>query len=227
MRVVTYNIWNGGEDRVAAIEEVLRPQEADFVAVQEASNRANVELLARRLGMELAYGEANSEYAVAWLSLGPIARVENHRLPILDQTLLEIEVEGLRLFATHLSAGRTKADEPHRIDETQAILAELGGADLLVGDFNAVGPGEEIGSPPPDERLDHVSRRPIELILEAGYVDGYRALHDDNGWTYLSWHPWARLDHVFVGPTLSVERCEVVTDAGGASDHFPVVADVT
>src|SRR5437868_1776678 len=124
MRVVTYNIWNGGEDRVAAIEEVLRPQEADFVAVQEASNRANVELLARRLGMELAYGEANSEYAVAWLSLGPIAR-------------------------------------------------------------------------------------------------------DENGWTYLSWHPWARLDHVFVGPTLSVERCEVVTDAGGASDHLPVVADVS
>jgi len=177
--------------------------------------------------MQLVYGEANSDYAVAWLSRLPVTRSENHRLPVLDKTLLEIEVGGLRLFATHLSAGRTKADEPHRIEETQAILGEIGAeADVLVGDFNAVGPGDEIGAPPPEEQLDHVSRRPIELILEAGYVDAYRALHDDAGWTYLTWHPWARLDHVFVSPRLAVERCEVVTDADGASDHFPAVADV-
>ena len=177
--------------------------------------------------MQLVYGEANSDYAVAWLSRLPVTRSENHRLPVLDKTLLEIEVGGLRLFATHLSAGRTKADEPHRIEETQAILGEIGAeADVLVGDFNAVAPGDEIGAPPPEEQLDHVSRRPIELILEAGYVDAYRALHDDAGWTYLTWHPWARLDHVFVSPRLAVERCEVVTDADGASDHFPAVADV-
>ncbi len=207
---------------------MLRAQNADAVALQEANDRANVELLAQRLGMQLVYGEANSDYAVAWLSRLPVTRSENHRLPVLDKTLIEIDVDGLRLFATHLSAGRTKADEPHRIEETQAILAEIGGdADLLVGDFNAVGPGEEIATPPPDELLDHVSRRPIELILEAGYVDAYRALHDDHGWTYLTWHPWARLDHVFVSPKLRAERCEVVTDAGRASDHFPVVADVT
>ncbi len=227
MRVVTYNIWNGGVDRIGAIEDVLRGQDADVVALQEANDRGNVELLAERLGMQLVYGEANSEYAVAWLSRLPVARSENRRLPVLDKTLLEIQVDGLRLFATHLSAGRTKADEPHRIDETQTILDEIGSdADLLVGDFNAVGPGDEIGTPPPDELLDHVSRRPIELILEAGYADAYRLLHDDHGWTYLTWHPWARLDHVFVSPRLKAERCEVVTDAGRASDHFPVVADV-
>jgi len=195
--------------------------------LQEASDRGNAELLAQRLGMQLVYGEANSDYAVAWLSRFPVTRSDNHRLPVLDKTLLEVEVDGLRLFATHLSAGRTKAVEPHRIEETQAILGEIGGdADLLVGDFNAVGPGDEIGTPPPDEVLDHVSRRPIELILEAGYVDAYRALYDDHGWTYLTWHPWARLDHIFVSPRLVVERCEVVTEADGASDHLPVVADV-
>ena len=177
--------------------------------------------------MQLVYGQANSDYAVAWLSRVPVARSENHRLPVLDKTLLEIEMDGLRLFATHLSAGRTKADEPHRIEETQAILGEIGGhADVLVGDFNAIGPRDEIGTPPPEEVMDHVSRRPIELILEAGYVDAYRAFHDDHGWTYLTWHPWARLDHVFVSPRLAVARCEVVTEAARASDHFPVVADV-
>lgn len=206
---------------------MLRAQRADVVALQEANDRGNAELLAQRLGMQLAYGEANSAYAVAWLSRLPVTRSQNHRLPVLDKTLLEIEVGGLRLFATHLSAGRTKAVEPRRIEETQAILGEIGArADVLVGDFNAVGPEDEIGTPPPEEQLDHVSRRPIELILEVGYVDAYRALHDDHGWTYLTWHPWARLDHVFVSPRLEVARCEVVTEAAGASDHFPVVADV-
>ena len=198
------------------------------MALQEANDRGNVELLAQRLGMERVYGEANSDYAVAWLSRLPVARTENHRLSLLDKTLLEVEVDGLHLFATHLSAGRTKADEPHRIEETQAILNEIGSnADLLVGDFNAVGPRDEIGTPPPDELLDHVSRRPIELVLEAGYTDAYRTSHDDRGWTYLSWNPWARLDHVFVSPRLRIERCEVVANAGRASDHFPVAADVT
>jgi len=177
--------------------------------------------------MQLFYGEANGDYAVAWLSRLRVTRSENHRLPVLDKTLLEIELDGLRLFATHLSAGRTKADEPHRIEVTQAILGEIGGdADVLVGDCNAIGPGDGLGTPPPGEVMDHVSRRPIELILEAGYVDAYRTLHDDPGWTYLTWHPWARLDHVFVSPRLVIERCEVVVEAAGASDHFPVVADV-
>src|SRR5205823_1014167 len=150
------------------IERVLREQDADVVALQEANDRAAVSGLADALGMKLVYGDANSAYAVAWLSRLSVARSENHRLPVLDKTLLEIEAGGLRMFTTHLSAGRTLADEPHRIEETEAILAAAGTtADLLVGDFNAVHPHDEIGTPPPEEQLDHVSRRPIELVLEA------------------------------------------------------------
>lgn len=221
---MTWNIWDGGEGRLDAIERVLREQDADVVALQEANDRSAVEALATRLEMEFVYGEANSAYAVAWLSRLPVVRAENHRLPVLDKTLLEIEVDGLSLGTTHLSAGRTLADEPHRIEETEAVLAEIGGrADLLVGDFNAVHPKDAIGTPPPEEELGHVSRRPIQLALEAGFTDCYRELHHgDRGWTYLAWHPWARLDYVFA--RLLPRSCEVVeTDA---SDHFAVVAEV-
>ena len=224
MRVLTWNIWEGGRDRLGAVEEMLRAHEPDVVALQEANHRAEVEALAGRLGMELVYGEANSPYAVAWLSREPVARARNHRLRVLDKTLLEIEVGGLCLCTTHLSAGRTLADEPHRIDETRAVLAEVGtSADVLAGDFNAVHPSDEIGTPPPDEHLDHVSRTPIELVLAAGFVDCYRELHPDtDGWTYLSWNPWARIDFVFARQ--KPHSCEVVqTDA---SDHFAVVADL-
>jgi exodeoxyribonuclease III len=229
VKLVTWNIWDGGEGRLDAIERVLREQNADVVALQEANDRGAVEMLAARLGMNLVYGEANSAYAVAWLSRSPVARSRNHRLPVLDKTLLEVEIEGACLFATHLSAGRKVVDEPHRIDETEAVLGETDPrAHVLVGDFNAAHPDDAIGTPPPEEHLDHVSRRPIELVLEAGFVDCYRELHPrECGWTYLSWHLWARLDYVFASRRLAVQRCELVPGAGDASDHLPVVAELT
>jgi exonuclease III len=88
-----------------------------------------------------------------------------------------------------------------------------------------VHPEDEIGAPPPEEQLEHVSRQPIARALEAGFVDCFRALHDDLGWTYLTWHPWVRLDYVLAKRPAGA--CRVVTEAGGASDHFPVVADFT
>jgi endonuclease/exonuclease/phosphatase family metal-dependent hydrolase len=224
LRLLTWNIWNGGEGRIDAIERVLREQDADVIALQEANDRPAVEHLASALGMELAYGEANSEFAVAWLSRLPVARSENHRLPVLEKTLLEVEVRGMRLCTTHLSAGRTLADEPHRIAEAEAIVAEIGAtADVVVGDFNAVHTDDEVGTPPPEEELEHVSRRPVEVVLAAGFVDSFRELHPgDSGWTYVAWQPWARLDHVFT--TKVPTTCDVIeTDA---SDHFALVAEL-
>ena len=175
------------------------------------------------LGMRAYWGDANSEYAVAWLSRRT-AHMTNHRLAVLDKTLLELELDGLRLFATHLSAGRLLVDEPHRVEEMEAVLRVAGDADVLVGDFNAVHPQDAIGAPPPEERLDHVSRRPIELALELGFTDAYRALNDDRGWTYTTTQPWARIDYVFT--RLRMRACRVATEAGAASDHFPVVAEL-
>jgi endonuclease/exonuclease/phosphatase family metal-dependent hydrolase len=108
----------------------------------------------------------------------------------------------------------------------EAILAAVGvTGDVLVGDFNAVHPEDEIGEAPPEEQApaDYVSRRPIELALEAGFVDCYRALNpSERGWTYLAWHPWARIDYVFA--RRAAHACDVVRSP--ASDHFAVVADL-
>jgi endonuclease/exonuclease/phosphatase family metal-dependent hydrolase len=225
VRVLTWNIWNGGLGRLDAIERVLREQDADLVALQEATDRAAVAALGARLGMEVVYGEANSEFAVAWLSRLTVAGAQNHRLPQLEKTLLEIEVEDRRLFATHLSAGRTRADEPRRVAEVEAILQHVGEGDVLVGDFNAVHPDDEVGAPPPEQQepANYVSRRPIEFVLEAGFTDCFRALNpDQRGWTYLAWHPWARLDYVFARQR--APACTVVETQ--ASDHFAVVAEL-
>jgi endonuclease/exonuclease/phosphatase family metal-dependent hydrolase len=204
------------------IEAVLRTLDADVIALQEANDRRAAERLGAALDMHVFWGEANSPYAVAWLAREP-ATARNHRREVLDKTLLELRLGSLRLFTTHLSAGRRLEDEPHRIDEMRAVLEIARAGDVLAGDFNAVHPEDEVGTPPPEERLEHVSREPIALALEAGFTDCFRALHRETVWTYLTSHPWARLDYVFARtPPVA---CRVVTEAGGASDHFPVVAD--
>ena len=105
--------------------------------------RANATTLANDLGMRLVLGEANRECYVAWLSRLPIRCTENHHLPVLAKTLLEIEVawQGtpLSLFATHLGSWW----DVHRpTEEIPAILDVLrlrtGRAHLLVGDLNAL-----------------------------------------------------------------------------------------
>ena len=78
----------------------------------------------------------------------------------------------------------------------------------------------------PRMKVEHcvsaVSRRPIELVLEAGFVDCFRERHPSGrGWTYLAWHPWARFDYLFARET--AHACEVVETQ--ASDHFALVAD--
>jgi len=240
LRLLSYNIQHGGQDRLPIILDVIREQHPDLVALQEATSRPNAERLAEALGMQLVYGEANSPFAVAWLSRLPIHSSRNHRLPLLHKTLLEIEIdwEGLplRLFATHLVAGRTEEHGDRRTAETRAILDTLaqaaGRPHLLVGDFNAVHPADRFDLPPDWQPAAYIERRPIQHILDDGYVDCFRRLHSDRpGYTHAAAHPWVRIDYVFASPELAgrVSGCGVAQGeaAARASDHFPVWAELS
>jgi exodeoxyribonuclease-3 len=239
VKVFSYNILEGGGDRLAAIGEVIRREQPDAVALLEANSRAHAATLAHELGMTLVFGEANSAFHIAWLSRLPIRRSANHRQPILAKTLLEIEVSWagvpLRLFATHL-ASRHDGSAP--VDEIAAIRDVLGPPastpHLLVGDFNALAPGDPVGDPPPGQEKrgdarDGAGRPAIRDLLAAGYVDCYRALHPTApGYTYATDRPWLRLDYLFASPELAgyLQMCDLVTSAPAAqaSDHFPVWA---
>lgn len=239
MKVLSYNIREGGDGRLPNIAGIIRRQQPDAVALLEANSRTNAESLARELGMQLAFGEANCAYHVAWLSRPPIRRWENHRHAALAKTLLEIEVawEGapLRLFATHLAS---RHEPPEPVDEIPVILGLLGPLaaqpHLLAGDFNALRPGDPVGEPPPGvmkrgEARESAPRPALGHLVEAGYVDCYRARHPRApGYTYPSDTPWLRLDYVFASPPLAARlaACDVVTGAAAAqaSDHFPLRA---
>jgi len=240
VKIISYNIQEGGSGRLSSIASVLRQQEPDIVALLEAGNRANVEALAHELSMEIAFGEANTPIGhMAWLSRLPIHRAENHRHPGLAKTLLEIEVNWadvpLHLFATHLSS---RWDPPEPVEEIPIILDLLRSlADqphLLVGDFNALRPGDPVGPLPEGvekrgDAADGAPRDAIRLLLDAGYIDCYRAQHSQSpGYTYPSTRPWLRLDYIFASPPIaaSLHDCDIVNadDAVTASDHLPIWA---
>src|SRR2546426_867974 len=123
LRILSYNILAGGEDRLPLIASVIQKQRPDVLALLEANSRSNAEALAHQLGMNLTFGEANegTQTHIAWLSRFSVIHSENYRLSIFAKTLLKIEIpwEGgsLALFAAHLKAGQHKENDQHRSKE--------------------------------------------------------------------------------------------------------------
>jgi exodeoxyribonuclease-3 len=248
LHILSYNILAGGQDRLPLIARVIQRHQPDAVALLEANIQSSVGALAQQLGMEVAFGKASSAFHIAWLSRFPILRAENHRLPILEKTLLEIELhwEGieLALFATHLRAGRLQEHDHYRMLEMQAILGFMRSLDhqlhVLVGDLNTVHPADipnvplnaatSVGADKEKQNRPVFPRQVIPLLLETGYIDCYRTLHPVTpGYTYPVPIPWLRIDYIFAAPTLAghLHACDVATgeEAEMASDHFPVWAE--
>jgi exodeoxyribonuclease-3 len=120
----------------------------------------------------------------------------------------------------------------------EGIKRHQHGYHVLVGDFNTLAPGEilEIGRMPAWIKAliwisgRQLQRETIQLMLDAGYNDGYRTLHPEvKGYTFPTWDPHVRLDYFFV-PRAFRERlqaCEVITEPKerikAASDHCPLL----
>ena len=249
LRILSYNILAGGEDRLPLIGHVIQKQQPDVVALLEARSRSNAEALAQQLGVRLTFGEANNIYQdhVAWLSRLPVIRAHNHRLPVFAKTLLEIEIlwgeASLTLFAAHLKAGQDQEREQHRVAEMQAILrllhAQGNQLQALVGDLNTIHPTDQPNGAAyrivlrerGEEALQlHFPRQVIPLLLEAGYVDCYRALHpllaEDASYTA---YRALRFDYIFASASLAQRlwACDIAIggDAERASDHYPIWAE--
>lgn len=242
LKVLSYNIWDGGGDRIPSIVAVIRAHAPDAVALIEANDPEAAGRLAGDLSMSMVLGEVANGHHVVWLSRLPIVGAENHRSPLLAKTLLEIEVRHERetwsLFATHLGS---RHDVPKPVGEIPLILDVMGRRagrpHLLVGDLNALRPDDPVGSPPPGvakrgEAVDGTPRPALLPLLAAGYLDAYRALQPDlPGYTHPADAPWPRLDYVFLAPSLTGQLAACDVDAGPeaarASDHLPIWAELS
>ncbi len=242
VRILTYNIRHcrGTDGRVAPerVAEVIAATGADIVALQEVDvGRARTggldqaDEIARLLGMtphfhpalhieEERYGDAIlTRLPSRLMRAGPLpGLVRRPGLEPRGALWVEIAVGALRLQVVTTHLGLLGAE---RIAQTEALL----GADwlgdpacraptVLLGDFNATS----------WTRAYHrLTRRLTDARRIAGRNEGRRG-----GASFPSRFPLLRLDRVFVGEGLTVERLAVVDGPlpRRASDHLPVFADI-
>jgi exodeoxyribonuclease-3 len=242
-RLLSYNIRHGGLGRESPLAEVIDACRPDLVVFQEATQPAVIDRLAVRCGMSNC--GVRPRTSLGFMSRQPTTAHAWHRPRLSRHAFLEIQPAGLeaRIYGVHLSAVHAAWTERRRVMELGNLLGTIRAYDhgfhVLAGDFNTLAPGELLDIRRLPRRLralvwlsgGRIRWRTIEMILNAGYADGFRRLHPtESGLTFPVWDPHVRLDYVFVPANESgrLLRCEVVRHpaAAAASDHFPLLAEI-
>src|SRR5438045_9703327 len=158
VRLLTYNIREGGIGRADAIAEVIEAANPDVVALQEARNPAVVERIAQLAGFP--FWGSRGLHSTGFLSRVPVIAHEWRYPPRTRHALLEVSLaDGLpRLFVLHLRAWFSKWSEQRRARELRGLLdgsqeqllreQHAFAFHVLAGDFNALAPGERFDSSP-------------------------------------------------------------------------------
>lgn len=242
MKILNYNIRHGGVGRVGPIADVIAAAAPDIVVLQEATHAAVVSEIGARLSMQATAANGQS---LGFLSRIPIASYAWHHPRISRHAFLEIQPQGteFRIFGLHLSAVHAAWTEQRRTLEFRALLRAIAahqhGFHVLTGDFNTLAPGEYLDVSRLPARLralvwlsgGRIRWRTIRRVLDAGYLDAFRALHPDApGPTFPVWDPHIRLDYLFIPNAwrAALISSEVVMQGPvrDASDHLPLLTEL-
>ena len=254
MRLLSYNIREGGVGRAEQIAEVISAASPDVVALQEARHPAVVERIATLAGFP--YWGSRALHSTGFLSRVPVIEHGWRHPPRTRHALLELSLgDGLpRVFVLHLRAWFSKWNEQRRARELRGLLDGIQeqlireqhafAFHVLCGDFNALAPGERFDPSPMPAWIRgmvwlsgrDIARSTIEMMGADGYADAWRTVHPDSerepGYTFPVWNPHVRLDYVFT-PTAYAARiasCEVRREPDvvrTASDHYPLLVELS
>jgi len=254
VRLLTYNIREGGVGRAEQIAEVIRAASPDVVALQEARDPAVVERIATLAGFPFCGSQRS--HSTGFLSRVPVLGHAWRHPPRTRHALLEVTLANgfPRVFVLHLRAWFSKWSEQRRARELRGLLDGIReqlireqhafAFHVLAGDFNALAPGERFDSSSMPTWIRgmvwlsgrDIARSTIEMMRADGYVDAWRTVHPDSeqepGYTFPVWHPHVRLDYVFTPAAYGsrVTACEVRRTpevAQTASDHFPLLVELS
>ncbi len=248
VRCLTYNIDGGTAERLEPIRRVLAHVQADIIALTEANDPAVIADLAARFDLHSVWAEGSGDRHVALLSRFPVAAWQIHRTRPLTQAALEVGLQlprgqSLAVYNVHFLPYLLWPFELRRWQAAGRLLeivrANPPGPHLIVGDLNAIAPGDRVlqhKNPPRMRRamalqLNLICRWAIPRLLAAGYVDCFRRLHaHDDGFTWMPHNRTTRYDYVLAAPSLAhrLRACRVVDEVGAvneASDHLPLMAE--
>ncbi len=249
LRLVTYNIRDGGIGREQRIVDVLAAIHPDVIVLQEVTHPAFVEHCAAQLGMHGFFARGNTKRHLALLSQRPVLVADSyHPFPPIRASLLEATIatkptHAVQVFGVHLVPQPGTFFEWWRTWELRAVLRRMHRASeqpcLLVGDFNAVAPHDRIDTAASPwffkamlwVQHGRVFDTAIRTVLAAGFIDCYRTLHPHaDGFTLPTPTPRMRVDYAFANPMLAarLRACDVMADleaAHIASDHYPLLVE--
>ncbi len=162
MQVLSYNILTGGAPRLDQLTSMIRDSHADVIGLAEATNAHVVEELASRLQMHFfltGRGRNSRDWNVALLSRFPIISTQIHtntavfsRHHMLEATLEEPGGQQVTVFVAHFIASFHRGPQSNRLRraEVQEIMRimepQKGKPHLLMGDFNAIAPGDTLNA---------------------------------------------------------------------------------
>lgn len=221
LRVVVYNVrgFRDGFDRLVRLVGHFEP---DVVLLNETGGRWRLRRFARALRMDLARDpwspfRRRVKDAVLvrppwWISEYQLQRFEGTSFMYPRGALIaRLENGDARLCAVSTHLGLHPRERLADARELAGLLDDVGAPVLVGGDVNERPDGRAVG---------HLSQRFRDAWLLGGDVDGE---------TFPADEPTARIDYLFVSSHIVVERVLVPPgpDAREASDHRPVVAELT
>jgi endonuclease/exonuclease/phosphatase family metal-dependent hydrolase len=157
--ILSYNILAGGKRRVDQLTKIITSAHPDIVGLVEATSAQTIEEIADRLGMQYRMSgnyTQGDDWQTALLSRLPIVETQTHsrsdRLthPLLEACIEEEDGRRLTIFVTHLAAAfhQGRGGDSIRRREIREILrimaSKRGTPHLLLGDFNAIAPGDRL-----------------------------------------------------------------------------------
>jgi exodeoxyribonuclease-3 len=254
MKLITYNILDGGGERLSLIAQVINDESPDIVVINEANGfdlNDNERLVS--LGDLIAmphYHLAPSgqrDYHVAIYSKLPLLSIEEiHPLVRAGiRVVVSTSIGQVAIVGTHLSP----YSEVDRLPEIELILSSLAGYNnrIILGDLNSLAETDHyqedsLVSSFNDTQMSKFTdgEMPLykvtDIIEQNGYVDSGLLKNsetintvptnsnEDNS------HSELRLDYVFISENMSnrVISYEVVKNSQTeqASDHYPVVVEL-
>lgn len=220
VRVATYNVRGFRDDR-DALERTVRGLEPDVLLLNETGARWRLRRFASDLGFLVAadpWSPLRRRAKDAVLVLPPW-RILEHRQHRFEGSarwypraalLAHLERDRRRCWAVAIHLGLRPAERRDHVAEVLRLIEPLHDPVVVGGDTNELPDGKGMTS------------------LAAALPDAWTVAGRGPGDTIPAPAPTARIDYLFVSPTVRVERAWVPDDAAvrAASDHLPVVADL-
>jgi endonuclease/exonuclease/phosphatase family metal-dependent hydrolase len=198
--------------------------------------------------MKYFMGGGNKGRKVALLTKLPVLSYKSHHpiFPIwrnfIDAEIELVQNKTARVIGLHPIANLGIVFEIWRRWEASHVIQHVRNYQnmlcIIAGDFNAIAPGETVGTETMPKWLkwilylqgNRVYHFSLAKFLAAGFSDCFRSLHAEAGFTLPTPNPNSRLDYIFVNATMKsyLKKCWVVREPHSvnlASDHYPVIAE--